>query len=213
LHRIASVHPLSVSREAQPAATRMLVITLRTYAGHPISELAGAPREGASLLNVVSYSVIGWPAGQKLLPCSNTQESTMRKFHSITALCGDGLRPELQALFDRLAIDPRCELFVRDDGMVQAGPDPASETVLASIAPLTKKMPESKWQAALQKSAQGHSRPGRASSKSGHVRHTAKIGSNFPSIWRLRDPLRVDGTASIEFGCVPMSPRSGQALS
>src|SRR5882672_2641651 len=71
---------------------------------------------GASLLNVVSYSVIGWPASQKLLPCSNTQERTMRKFHSITALCGDGLRPELQALFDRLAIDPRSELFVRDDG-------------------------------------------------------------------------------------------------
>ncbi len=61
----------------------------------------------------------------------------MRKFHSITALCGDGLRPELQALFDRLAIDPRSELFVRDDGMVQAGPDPASETVLTSIVPLT----------------------------------------------------------------------------
>ena len=48
----------------------------------------------------------------------------MRKFHSIAALCGDGLRPELQALFDRLAIDPRSELFVRADGMVQSGPDP-----------------------------------------------------------------------------------------
>ena len=111
------------------------------------------------MLNVVSYSVIGWPAGQKLLPCSNTQERTMRKFHSIAALCGDGLRPELQALFDRLAIDPRSELFVRDDGMVQAGPDPASERVLASIAPLTKKMPESKWQAALQTVRSG-SQPG-----------------------------------------------------
>jgi hypothetical protein len=52
----------------------------------------------------------------------------MRKFHSIAALCGDGLRPELQALFDRLAIDPRSELFVRPDGMVQSGPDPKSET-------------------------------------------------------------------------------------
>jgi hypothetical protein len=51
----------------------------------------------------------------------------MRKFHSIAALCGDGLRPELQALFNRLAIDPRSELFVRHDGMVQAGPDPALE--------------------------------------------------------------------------------------
>jgi hypothetical protein len=39
----------------------------------------------------------------------------MRKFHSIAALCGDGLRPELQALFDRLAVDPHSELFVRHD--------------------------------------------------------------------------------------------------
>jgi hypothetical protein len=59
----------------------------------------------------------------------------MRKFHSI-ALCGDGLRPELQALFDRVAIDPRPEIFARDDGMVQAGPDPASETALTNVVPL-----------------------------------------------------------------------------
>jgi hypothetical protein len=55
----------------------------------------------------------------------------MRKFHSIAALCGDGLRPELQALFDRLAFDPHSELFVRPDGMTQAGPDPLSETTVA----------------------------------------------------------------------------------
>jgi hypothetical protein len=53
----------------------------------------------------------------------------VRKFHSIAALCGDGLRPELQALFDRLAIDPYSELFVRRDGMTQSGPDPISEAV------------------------------------------------------------------------------------
>ena len=52
----------------------------------------------------------------------------MRKFHSIAALCGDGLRPELKALFERLVIDPQSELFVRSDGMTQAGPDPTSET-------------------------------------------------------------------------------------
>ena len=46
----------------------------------------------------------------------------MRKFHSIAALCGDGLRPELQELFDRLAVDPYSELFVRSDGMIQSGP-------------------------------------------------------------------------------------------
>ena len=48
----------------------------------------------------------------------------MRKFHSIAALCGDGIRPELQALFDRLEIDRQSELFVRPDGMTQSGPDP-----------------------------------------------------------------------------------------
>jgi hypothetical protein len=57
----------------------------------------------------------------------------MRKFHSIAALCGDGLRPELQALFDRLAIDWQSELFVREDGMIQAGPNPASETVVTEM--------------------------------------------------------------------------------
>jgi hypothetical protein len=62
----------------------------------------------------------------------------MRKFHSITALCGDGLRPELQALFNRLAVDLHSELFVRDDGMIQAGPNPASETAPSNITPLTK---------------------------------------------------------------------------
>ena len=60
----------------------------------------------------------------------------MRKFHSIAALCGDGLRPELQALFDRLAIDLRSELFIRDDGMVQAGPEAAP----TNVVPLTKRM-------------------------------------------------------------------------
>jgi hypothetical protein len=63
----------------------------------------------------------------------------MRKFHSIAALCGDGLRPELQALFDRLAVDPRSELFVRHDGMIQAGPNPASETAPSNDAPLTNR--------------------------------------------------------------------------
>jgi hypothetical protein len=66
----------------------------------------------------------------------------MRKFHSIAALCGDGLRPELQALFERLAIDPRSEFFVRDDGMVQAGPNPASETALTNVVP-RKERPDS----------------------------------------------------------------------
>ena len=118
----------------------MLVVTLRTYASHPISELAEASREGFFAERRQLFgNRVGRPVNSSYRD-SNTQERTMRKFHSITALCGDGLRPELQALFDRLAINPRSELFVRDDGMVQAGPDPASETVLTSIVTLTKKI-------------------------------------------------------------------------
>ena len=61
--------------------------------------------------------------------------SSFRKFHSIAALCGDGLRPELQALFERLAVDPHSELFARGDGMVQSGPDPvAAQAPLAQAA-------------------------------------------------------------------------------
>ena len=59
--------------------------------------------------------------------------SPLRKFHSIAALCGDGLRPELKALFERLAVDPQSELFVRTDGMVQSGSDP-----VAREAPTTR---------------------------------------------------------------------------
>jgi hypothetical protein len=53
--------------------------------------------------------------------------SSFRKFHSIAALCGDGLRPELQVLFERLAVDPHTELFAGVDGTVQSGPDPIAQ--------------------------------------------------------------------------------------
>jgi hypothetical protein len=62
----------------------------------------------------------------------------MRNFHAIAALRGDGLRPELQALFDRVAIDPRSELFTRDDGMIQAGPNPVAETASTNVMPLRR---------------------------------------------------------------------------
>jgi len=51
----------------------------------------------------------------------------MHKFHLIAALCGDGLRPELRELFERLAIEPHSGLHIRREGMVQAGPDPVSK--------------------------------------------------------------------------------------
>ena len=53
----------------------------------------------------------------------------MRNFHTLAAARGDGLLPELQALFDRTAADPRSEFVVRADGMIQCGPALASEIV------------------------------------------------------------------------------------
>lgn len=46
---------------------------------------------------------------------------------AIAALRGDGLRPELMELFDRLRADAHADTFVRPDGMMQSGPDPRSE--------------------------------------------------------------------------------------
>jgi hypothetical protein len=65
--------------------------------------------------------------------------TSFRKFLSIAAQCGDGLRPELQALLERLAVDPHSGLFVRNDGMVQSGPDPIS-----AKAPLAQSVSETR---------------------------------------------------------------------
>ena len=50
-------------------------------------------------------------------------------FHAFASARGDGLRPELRALFERGAAAPRSEPTVRNDGMVQSGPDPISAEV------------------------------------------------------------------------------------
>ena len=42
---------------------------------------------------------------------------------------GEGLHPRLRELFDRTAARPCSELAVRGDGMLQAGPDPASDAL------------------------------------------------------------------------------------
>jgi hypothetical protein len=52
-------------------------------------------------------------------------------FHAFAAARGDGLRPELRALFERGAAAPRSELTVRNGGMVQSGPGP----MFAEVAP------------------------------------------------------------------------------
>jgi hypothetical protein len=48
-------------------------------------------------------------------------------FHAFATTRGDGLRPELRALFERVAAAPRSGLTVRNDGMIQSGPNPVSE--------------------------------------------------------------------------------------
>lgn len=45
---------------------------------------------------------------------------------ALAAKRGDGLRPELRALFERLATTPDYDSTVRSNGMVQSGPDPVS---------------------------------------------------------------------------------------
>ena len=49
--------------------------------------------------------------------------------HELAAARGDGLHPQLRALFERLAKGECCEIGFRADGMLQAGPDPISAKV------------------------------------------------------------------------------------
>lgn len=50
-------------------------------------------------------------------------------FHVFAATRGDGLHPELGLLFERAATSPVSDLVIRHDGLLQSGPDPASEIV------------------------------------------------------------------------------------
>lgn len=50
--------------------------------------------------------------------------TSLLNFHALAATRGDGLRPELRVLFERVAAAPRSALAARNDGMVQSGPDP-----------------------------------------------------------------------------------------
>jgi len=50
-------------------------------------------------------------------------------FHAFAATRGDGLRPELRALFERVAAAPRSGLTLGNNGMIQSGPDPISAGV------------------------------------------------------------------------------------
>jgi hypothetical protein len=49
--------------------------------------------------------------------------------HELAAARGDGLHPQLRALFERLARGEPCEIKLCADGALQAGPDPAGTKV------------------------------------------------------------------------------------
>ena len=49
-------------------------------------------------------------------------------FHAFAAARGDGLHPKLRLLFERAAMSPVFDVAFRPDGLLQSGPDPASET-------------------------------------------------------------------------------------
>jgi hypothetical protein len=51
------------------------------------------------------------------------------KFHAFAAARGEGLHPKLRLLFERAAMSPVLGPAIRPDGLLQSGPDPASETV------------------------------------------------------------------------------------
>jgi hypothetical protein len=53
------------------------------------------------------------------------------KFNEFAVARGEGLHPKLRDLLERAAASPFSEVSVRQDGMLQAGPNPDSEMVAA----------------------------------------------------------------------------------
>jgi hypothetical protein len=62
--------------------------------------------------------------------------TSLLSFHAAAAARGDGLRPELLAALARAAASPHSAMTVRSDGMVQSGPDPASDQAANQSAEL-----------------------------------------------------------------------------
>ena len=54
-------------------------------------------------------------------------------FHVFAAARGEGLHPELRLLFERAATSPVSDVAIRRDGLLQSGPDPASEIVAERV--------------------------------------------------------------------------------
>jgi hypothetical protein len=65
-------------------------------------------------------------------------------FNAFAIARGEGLHPKLRELFDRTAARPSCELLVRGDGMLQAGPNPASDALAVPWSATTSAEAETK---------------------------------------------------------------------
>jgi hypothetical protein len=70
-------------------------------------------------------------------------------FDAFAAARGEGLHPKLRKLFDRTAARPFSELAVRGDGMLQAGPDPASDALAVPSSATTSAEVETKIPSAV----------------------------------------------------------------
>ena len=68
-------------------------------------------------------------------------------FDAFAVARGEGLHPKLRELFDRTAARPSSELVVRSDGMLQAGPNPASDALVVppSATEVATKTPLAIW--------------------------------------------------------------------
>ena len=60
--------------------------------------------------------------------------TSFNQFNAFVAPRGEGLHPKLRDLLERAAASPLSETSIRHDGMLQAGPNPASELVTSSGA-------------------------------------------------------------------------------
>jgi hypothetical protein len=53
--------------------------------------------------------------------------TSLNQLNAFSDSRGEGLHPKLRDLLERAAASPFSEVSIRHDGMLQAGPDPASE--------------------------------------------------------------------------------------
>jgi hypothetical protein len=59
--------------------------------------------------------------------------TSLSQFYAIAASRGDGLHPKLRELFEHTAASPPSAVTIREDGLLQAGPNPDSEEVASRV--------------------------------------------------------------------------------